>query len=203
MNNVVTISCASLALADGNRQPGGAGWCEELSLDGQRQIETSMPLRALDVSVFARGNRAKTVSFKISTQYRGSAYATANAFAWDDYLPDQADLIIGLNDGTDNILITLPATGWKAVKIPANDMRGRTVTIEYTCVAGIASVVVNGSPLLLPGILQLLLESQIDPLVIPANTVANVPSGSLLVARSIQIDGELDLAGELCLIGEN
>lgn len=42
-----------------------------------------------------------------------------------------------------------------------------------------------------------------NPFIIVAGTIATVNFGQLLVVRSLQCDGELRLAGELCMIGDN
>jgi len=188
LNNVVIIQCASVALADGTN---AGGRCESLSLDGKRVMDIARPLRASDVLVFARGNREKTVSFRILTSYATMAQALAAAFAADDALPDQDDLVITLNDGAYTAVVTLPGAGWSSIKIPQPN--GLSVAVEYTVTGGVATVTLNGTPTTPAYPLPLISEAIIDPLVIPPGTIGSVGSGQVLCAFEIDCNGELDL----------
>jgi hypothetical protein len=196
MSGVITIHCGSVLLADGTN---AGGRVESLTLNGRRVIDVAAPLRASDVVIFGRGNRRKEIAFRIITQAGGMADSLAAMFIKDDGLPDQADLVLTLDDGVDVATITLPAAGWESVKPQAN---GLSWTCDYSVVAGVANVMINDAVVTPSWPLQLLSESLIDPLIIPANTVADSPAGWLLVCRALECDGELDVEGELAVIGE-
>ena len=67
---------------------------------------------------------------------------------------------------------------------------------KYTLVGG--ELQIGGDA---PFALTLLSEAAITPLIIPSGFTATVPSGNLLVARSLQVDGNLILTGDLAVIG--
>lgn len=201
MSNSIEIKCGSLVIANGNFAVGSV---DRIDIDGARVIDVVRPLFAYDVSILARDNREKTISFRITTEYAaGRATALANAFSLDETLPSQADLTITLDDGIHEAVILFHAAGWERVKVP--EPAGITLRVDYTVRVGAAIVTLDDSPLGAAFAMPLLIEAQIDPFVIPADKIGSVPAGELLVCRSLQCDGELDLSAgtELALIGAN
>jgi hypothetical protein len=201
MIGVLQISCNGTLLADGTNANGRA--LGGVALNGRRVIQVAEPLRASDVLVFGRGNRRKEIKFRILKAFSGNAAAFAAAHAQDDAIPDQANLILTLDDGVDIAIVTFQNAGWESVGMPGErEINGISVVTEYSVIAGAAAVTLDpsgsegpGTPVTTGWPLPLVADSIIDPLIIPNGGIATVTAGNDLFARAIVNNGVLILAG--------
>jgi hypothetical protein len=197
------LYCGNALLADGT--PAG-GIVESLDFNGARVIQKSMPLRADWITIFDRLNRSNSVEFSISTEQPSLAGSLLGAAKASDNIGPAPALVLQITESGATTTLTLAGAAWFRTR---GAMKGRTARVSYSVEGGRIDVAVAGdgsTPFPLPVLRETLGigDYGIDPLIIPAGTLGTVLAGELLVCRSLQCDGELDLnGGELCIIGDN
>lgn len=175
---------------------GIVSFISRLEVNGAVIIEEAQPLRAVQINLFDRGNLSNDVAFEITTLHTSYSFAMDFATRRRQTLANLADLVLIVP--AEGYQATLPGAGWKTTGAKRD---GLTSIINYAVRGGQFTVQSGGQGI--PFGLPLLTEVAINPIIVQGGTIAQVPGGSLCVCRSIQVDGELDLSGELAVIGEN
>lgn len=185
---MLTLQQGNAWLADGI-----VSFVSRLEVNGQVIIQEAQPLRAVEIALFDRGNLSNDVTFEITTLHPSYALALDFATRRRQTLGNLADLVLAVED--EAYQVTLPGAGWKTTGAKRD---GITSIVSYTVRGGQFTVQEGGDPISFG--LPVLLESQINPLVIPAGAVAEIKPGQLLVARALVIDGTLNNDAEMLLI---
>jgi len=194
---MITLQQNNAYLADGL-----LSFVTRLEVNGHVVIEEAQPLRSAQIVLFDRGNLSNDAVFEITTLHTSRAAALDFAVRRRQTLAAIGDLVLNVSD--EGYTATLPGAGWKTTGASRD---GLTTVVTYSVRGGEFTITNGISPDgggadIVFG-LPVLVDGQIDPLVIPAGTTGIVNAGQLLVCRSLECDGELDLAGELAVIGSN
>ena len=193
MDGVIQIYCGTELLADGTAT---GGRVTSLKINGHQMVQESQPLRAAALLFFDRLNASNAVEITIERQH-------TDLIASFDFAVTRRQTMAGVNDLT--LIMTLAGATYTAVsqgcKWDQTQITPHGVGTHqvYPVTARTFSTSTTGAPLV--QLLPTLTESTIDPLVIQSGRTGTVASGQLLVARSLQVDGNLILTGDLALIG--
>jgi len=200
LRSTIQIWCGTEQLADGVTQ--SLGHVASLSVNGTRVIDRAQPIRAQWASFFARGNRQNTVQFEVERQFARTLDQLQFTHTRNDSLALSGiyKLVWEEADGTTLTVQIADAVWGEPVQATGRNL---AATLKYECSGGKMTATVvdgDGGTVTDEFALPLFDLGSLDPLLIPTDKIATLNAGELCVACSLEVQGELNVNGELLLI---
>lgn len=188
MTGSINIYCGNTTLADGQR---GVGIVESLTINGNAVVQDGGYVDAAWMEFIDLANKSNQIELRVSKEHASSAACLAHLARIRETIPGVADFLLEYEDSEGGVNVQGLGAAWRGTRA---SHKGRSSFVDYSIETGRLAITETGgddeenpTPFLLPAITI----ASINPLTIPANTLAAISSGEVLFVFGLDVRGEL------------